>query len=84
MTVVLELANNNCEVFESENYVLSEIKKFHPLICKVSIYSHGKKIKTRKRFNIWFYKTFIFKSKKIQDKLKQLNEVKNGNESENN
>lgn len=84
MTVKLELANGNCEIFESDNYNISDVKKFHPMICKVDIFSNGRKIKTRKRFNIWFYKKFIFKSKSIQDELRRINEVENGNESENN
>lgn len=76
MTIRLELANGSYEMFETDNYVISKVNDMHPMICKVDVFSNGKKIKTKKRFNIWWYKLITFKSQKVQDKLKKLNEVK--------
>ena len=72
LTVVTELANGNTDVFETEKYLISKVKFFHPLICKVTIYSNGKKIKSAKRHFIFFYKHFIFKSEKVQKILADL------------
>lgn len=76
MTIRLELANGSYEMFETDNYVIGKVKNMHPMICKVDVFSNGRKIKTRKRFCIWWYKLITFKSQKVQDKLKKLNEVK--------
>lgn len=76
MTIKLELANGNYEMFETDNYIISRVKEMHPMICKVNVFSNGRKIKTKKRFCIWWYKLITFKSQKVQDKLKKLNEVK--------
>ena len=74
MVVKTELANGNFEVFESSNYVISKTKDFHPLLCKVSIYDNGKKIKSVSRPFKFIYKHFIFKSEKVQTVLKNLEE----------
>lgn len=74
MVVKTELANGNFEVFESSNYVISKMKDFHPLLCKVSIYDNGKKIKSVSRPFKFIYKHFIFKSEKVQTVLKNLEE----------
>lgn len=76
MTIITELANGNFEVFETSNYVVSKTKDFHPLLCKVSIYDTGKKIKSVSRPFKFFYKHFIFKSDKVQTLLKNLEEQK--------
>lgn len=76
MVVKTELANGNFEVFESSNYVISKTKDFHPLLCKVSIYDNGKKIKSVSRHFRFFYKHFTFKSDKVQTLLKNINEQK--------
>ena len=76
MTIRLELANGNYEIFETDNYIVSRVNDMHPMICKVDVFSNGRKIKTKKRFNIQWYKLITFKSRKVQDKLKKLNEVK--------
>ena len=55
----------------------------HPMICKVDVFSNGKKIKTKKRFCVWWYKLITFKSQKVQEKLKKINEIKL-NEDKNN
>ena len=68
MTIRLELANGNCEIFESDNYTISRLNDMHPMICKVDVFSNGKKIKTKK---------------KVQEKLKKINEIKL-NEDKNN
>ena len=76
MTIITELANGNFEVFETSNYVISKTKDFHPLLCKVSIYDNGKKIKSVSRPFKFFYKYFTFKSDKVQTLLKNLEEQK--------
>ena len=74
MVVKTELVNGNFEVFESSNYVIIKMKDFHPLLCKVSIYDNGKKIKSVSRPFKFIYKHFIFKSEKVQTVLKNLEE----------
>lgn len=76
MTIRLELANGSYEMFETDNYVIGRLNNMHPMICKVDVFSNGRKIKTKKRFCIWWYKLITFKSQKVQDELKKLNEVK--------
>ena len=76
MVVKTELANGNFEVFETSNYVISKPKDFHPLLCKVSIYDNGKKIKSVSRPFKFIYKHFIFKSEKVQTVLKNIEEQK--------
>ena len=83
MTIRVELANGNCEIFESDNYTISSLNDMHPMICKVDVFSNGKKIKTKKRFCVWWYKLVTFKSQKVQEKLKKINEIKL-NEDKNN
>ena len=73
MTVVLDLANGNTETFATENYVISRTKDFHPMICMVTVFDNGRRIARRKRFCIWWYKKFTFKSEYVQNKLKELN-----------
>ena len=78
MLVKIIRADNNIELFQTENYVIGQPKEFHPIICKVSVYSNdGQLIFKRKRPFSFFYKHFKFKSKEIQDKLKEL-EKNNG------
>ena len=50
MTIRLELANGNCEIFESDNYTISKLNDMHPMICKVDVFSNGKKSKLKKDF----------------------------------
>ena len=76
MVVKTELADGRTEIFESSNYVISKPKDFHPLLCKVSIYDNGKKIKSVSRPFKFIYKHFIFKSDKVQTLLKNLEEQK--------
>lgn len=76
MTVVLELANGNTEIFKTENYIIGKIEDFHPMICKISIYDNGRKLKSVSRpFKFW-YKHFTFKSEKVQYQLKELEKEK--------
>lgn len=74
MTVVLTLVNGITKTFETDKYVISSSKDFHPLILKIDIYDGGKKIARRKRRFIWWYKRFTFNSFKVQQKLKELQE----------
>ena len=76
MTVITELANGNTEVFETNNYVICKPKDFHPMICKVSVFENGFKIKSVSRPFKFFYKHFTFKSDKVQTLLKNINEQK--------
>lgn len=74
MVVKTELADGRTEVFETSNYVISKHKDFHPLICKVSVFENGFKIKSVSRPFKFIYKHFIFKSEKVQTILKNLEE----------
>ena len=75
MTVKVYLVDDTAEVFETNNYKVSKIKDFHPVICGVAIYDNGTKIFHKQRRFVWFYKNFTFKSKKIQNLLKSLAEA---------
>ena len=72
MIVEIERADGEIEIFNTDNYRISKPKDFHPLICKVSVYDNGVKIKTVKRPFKFFYKHFTFKSAKVQERLKEL------------
>lgn len=74
MTIKIERADGEIEIFNSDNYRIGKSKDFHPLICTVSVYDNGVKIKTMKRPFKFFYKHFTFKSKKVQEQLKKLEE----------
>ena len=74
MVVKTELANGNFEVFETSNYVISKPKDFHPLICKVSVFENGFRIKSVSRPFKFIYKHFIKKKEKVQTILKNLEE----------
>ena len=76
MTIITELADGRTEVFESSNYVISRPRDFHPLICKVSVFENGFKIKSVSRPFKLIYKHFIFKSEKVQTVLKNIEEQK--------
>lgn len=74
MIVKIERADGETEIFNTDNYRISKSKDFHPLICTVSVYDNGVKIKTVKRPFKFFYKYFTFKSSKVQEQLKKLEE----------
>lgn len=80
MTVVTELANGNNEIFTTDNYIISKSKDFHPLLVKVTIYDNGKKLKSVKRPFKFFYKHFTFKSEKVQNELKRIEEQRKNKE----
>lgn len=76
MTIVVKLANNETNVFESQSYTISKTSDFHPMILGVTIYSDGKRIVTASRpFRGFFYKHFTFKTKKVQDELKRIDDA---------
>ena len=72
MTVKAELADGTIDVFETGNYKISTLKNFHPMICSVEIYSGTKRIKKISIRFKFFYKHFTFKSRKVQDKLAEI------------
>lgn len=74
MIIKIERADGETEIFNTDNYRISKSKDFHPLICTVSVYDNGVKIKTVKRPFKFFYKHFTFKSSKVQEQLKKLEE----------
>lgn len=74
MIIKIERADGQTELYESGNYLISKIKEFHPIICKVTVYGNGKKIKSVARPFNFIYKHFIFKSKNVQEQLKNLAE----------
>lgn len=79
MTVKVLTVENNVECFETGKFVVSPVKDMNPLILSVWVYSGNKLICRRKRHFTWLYKHFTFKSKKVQDVLKQMEEVKQEN-----
>ena len=72
MTIITELANGNTEIFETNSFVISKTKDFHPNILKVKVYSGNKKIKSKIRPFCFFYKHFVFKSKRVQEQLREI------------
>lgn len=74
MIVKIERADGEIEIFNTDNYRISKPKDFHPLICTVSVYDNGIKIKSVKRPFKFFYKHFTFKSAKVQEQLQKLTE----------
>lgn len=72
MIVKAELADGTTDIFETGNYKISNLKDFHPMICSVEIYSGTKRIKKISRRFKFFYKHFIFKSSKVQNKLAEI------------
>ena len=77
MVIEINMADGTTDLFETGNYKISKVKDFHPMICKVTVYSNGKKIKTIHRPFSFIYKRFIFKSNKVQAELKQIQEAQN-------
>ena len=77
MVVKINMADGATDLFETGSYKISKVKDFHPMICKVTVYSNGKKIKTIRRPFSFIYKHFIFKSNKVQAELKQIQETQN-------
>ena len=71
MIIKIERADGETEIFNSDNYRISKSKDFHPLICTVSVYDNGVKIKTVKRPFKFCYKHFTFTSKKVQEQLEK-------------
>ena len=74
MTIKVERADGQTEIYENGNYTISKVKDFHPIICKVTIYSSGRIVKSVSRPFPFIYKHFIYKSKKVQTILKNLEE----------
>nr|DAP93790.1 MAG TPA: hypothetical protein [Caudoviricetes sp.] len=72
MIVKAELADGTTDIFETGNYKISNLKDFHPMICSVEIYSGTKRIKKISRRFKFFYKHFIFKSRKVQNNLAEI------------
>ena len=72
MIVKAELADGTTDIFETDNYKISNLKDFHPMICSVEIYSGTKRIKKISRRFKFFYKHFIFKSRKVQNNLAEI------------
>lgn len=76
MIVKVYRADNKVEVFSTENYVISETKDFHPIICSVEVFSDtGKKLISKKRKFPLFYKKVTFKTEKVQKLLQQIEEA---------
>lgn len=75
MVVKVERVDGCSELFETSQYLISN-KDLFPTIQKIYIYEGGKKIKVFKRKFRLFYKLFIFPSKKVQDTLKEIQELR--------
>lgn len=74
MTAKVTLVNGTIESFQTEKYIVSSPKDFHPLIIMVEIFDNGKRIAKRKRAFSWWYRRFTFNNYKVQQKLKELQE----------
>lgn len=74
MTVRVELADGTTELFETAAYKISRARDFHPAICSVAVYDGDSLVAWRKRPFVLFYKKITFRSKKVQDLLRRLNE----------
>lgn len=74
MTVRVELADGTTELFETAAYKISRARDFHPAICSVAVYDGNGLVARRKRPFVLFYKKITFRSKKVQDLLRRLNE----------
>lgn len=72
MIVKAELADGTTDIFQTDIYKISTLKDFHPMLCSVEIYSGTKRIKKISRRFKFFYKHFIFKSRKVQNKLAEI------------
>ena len=83
MTIKINRADNQIEIFETSNYLISKSKEFHPMICKITVFENGHKIACRKRPFSFFYKKFIFKSKKVQEQLNEIIEAEKIKSEEN-
>lgn len=77
MTIKLYRADGEIELFRTDNYVLGKAKDFHPLICKAEVFTdNGKLLAKRARRFSWYYKHVTFKTAKVQDALKNIQEMK--------
>lgn len=72
MTVKVLWADNNIEIFESDKYVISPVKNFHPGIVSVEVWNGNKRIAKKKRFFSFWYSHITFRSEKIQNELKRI------------
>ncbi len=72
MIVKAELADGTTDVFETGSYKISTLRDFHPALCSVEVYSGTKRIKKVSRKFNFLYKHFIFKSRKVQEKLAEI------------
>lgn len=75
MTVKVLDIDGNIECFESNGYRLGSIKEMHPRILEVRLFAGGKQIVRKSRFCRLVYKYILFKTKKVQDKLKAIEEA---------
>lgn len=77
MIVKITQANGIIDIFKTDKYALSTVKEMHPLILKAEVFTEtGKKLKKIKRPFCWWYKHVTFKTAKIQDILKNIQELK--------
>lgn len=83
MIVKAELVDSTIDIFETGNYKISTMKDFHPMLCSVEIYSGTKRIKKVSRRFKFLYKHFIFKSRKVQDKLAEIQKQQTTEKQEN-
>lgn len=72
MIIKVERVDGEIEIYEGSNYRITKVKDFHPIISKVSVYDNGRKIESVKRPFSFIYKHFIFKSKKVQEELRNI------------
>lgn len=84
MIIKTKLVDGTTEVFHSENYKISKSIDFHPMILSVYVYSdNGTLLEKRKRPFPTIYKHITFKSEKIQNELKRIQELQATTKQEN-
>lgn len=72
MIVKIFWADNNIEIFDTDRYVISTVKNFHPGILGVEIWQGNRRIARRKRFCSWWYSHVTYNSARVQDEIKKI------------
>nr|DAE34301.1 MAG TPA: hypothetical protein [Caudoviricetes sp.] len=75
MIIETKLADGTTEMFHTKTYKISRSIDFHPMILSVHVYSeNGTLLEKRKRPFSTIYKHITFKSEKVQNELKKIQE----------
>lgn len=72
MFVKIVKVDNSVEVHDLKDFEVPPIRLIHPNIVKVEVFSEGKKIISRKRKNLWWYKHITYNSVEVQNAIRQV------------